>query len=169
MSNVIAINKDLTDEKIYEELLPQMAALIEPSEPVLSNLANFSAAIFNAFGKISWAGFYLRKGKKLFLGPFQGNTACTVIRIGEGVCGTAAEKRKTVIVEDVNNFEGHIYCDPNSKSEIVLPVVQNENLFGVFDIDSYELAAFNEQDKFYLEKLIEVLTNKLELNKIKLV
>ncbi len=169
MSQEILINKELTDAEIYEELFPQINALLEPSEPLLSNLANFTAAIFNSFSKISWAGFYLRRGENLFLGPFQGNTACTVIKIGEGVCGTSADRKEIVIVEDVATFPGHIYCDPNTKSEIVLPVVYGQELFGVFDIDSYRLSAFDAKDAEWLGKLLGLLTSKLNLNEIKLV
>ncbi len=169
MSEEIVIGKGLSLKETYEELLPQVEALLESSEPVISNLSNFVAAIFNTFEKISWAGFYLEKGGNLFLGPFQGNTACTVIKIGEGVCGTAAAEKETVIVENVAEFPGHIYCDANTKSEIVIPVVYGNELFGVLDLDSYEYSAFNKTDAEYLERLVNILTKKVNLNKQKLV
>ncbi len=168
MSEEIVVNKNLPTKEIYGELLPQIAALIEPSKHLISNLANFTAAVFNSFGKMSWVEFYLRKGDKLFLGPFQGNTACTMIRIGEGICGTAAERLETVIVPDVNTFPGHIYCDVNTKSEIVLPVISGNELYGVLDIDSYEYSAFDQEDYKYLAELINILTKKINSNKVSL-
>ncbi len=163
MSDEIKLNKSLSDKEIYEALLPQVEGLLDESLPVITNLSNFNAALFNAFNKISWCGFYLVKKDLLVLGPFQGNTACTIIKPGKGVCGTSFSNKETVIVEDVDKFPGHIACDSGSKSEIVLPVTKNNNIFGVLDLDSYSYSAFNDTDKFYLLKFLEILNNKINL------
>jgi GAF domain-containing protein len=165
MTENLTIDKTQTDEEIYLALLPQLEALINSEEPIISNLSNLSAALKEAFDKISWVGFYLLKNNKLFLGPFQGKTACTLIKIGEGVCGTSAQKRETIIVEDVDKFPGHIACDAGSKSEIVVPLIKNEKLIGVLDVDSYALSSFSKVDKKYLEKICELLNEKLDLEK----
>ena len=165
MTENLVIDKTKTDEEIYLSLLPQLEALINSEEPVISNLSNISAALKEAFDKISWVGFYLLKNDKLFLGPFQGKTACTLIKIGSGVCGTSAQKKETIIVEDVDKFPGHIACDAGSKSEIVVPLIKNEKLIGVLDVDSYALSSFNKVDKKYLEKICELLSEKLDLEK----
>ncbi len=169
MSEEIVIKKAGSDKDIYEELFPQIRSLLSDDENVLSNMSNFLAAINQSFEKISWIGFYFKTEKeKLTLGPFQGKTACTIITIGSGVCGTAAAERKTVIVKDVNEFPGHIACDADSRSEIVVPLIANDELLGVLDLDSYDLAAFDETDKFYLEKYIEEFSSRfgVELKKM---
>ncbi len=154
----------VTDKDIYEELLPQVEELLDVHEHWVTNLSNLSALLKQAFEKISWVGFYLFDGEKLILGPFQGKIACTLIPIGKGVCGTAAEKRETLIVQNVHEFPGHIACDDESNSEIVVPIVQNGALIGVLDLDSTRLSAFNETDKQYLEKICQTLCTKLPGN-----
>lgn len=163
MTENLVIDKTKTDEEIYLSLLPQLEALINSEEPVISNLSNISAALKEAFDKISWVGFYLLKNDKLFVGPFQGKTACTLIKIGSGVCGTSAQNKETIIVEDVDKFPGHIACDAGSKSEIVVPLIKNEKLIGVLDVDSYALSSFNKVDKKYLEEICKLLADKLDL------
>jgi GAF domain-containing protein len=113
------------------------------------------------FDEISWVGFYLFDGAKLYLGPFQGKVACTKIEIGKGVCGKSAEKKETLIVADVDKFAGHIACDSDSKSEIVIPIIKGGDLFGVLDVDSYNLNAFNDTDKFYLEEICNFLSEEI--------
>ncbi len=125
-----------------------------------------TAALKEAFQKISWVGFYFQKDAKLFLGPFQGKTACTVISLGSGVCGTSAKNKETIIVEDVNNFVGHIACDSGSRSEIVIPIIQNDKVVGVLDLDSYNLSAFNQNDQNYLEQIAALLTNKFDFSEL---
>lgn len=147
----------------YEELLPQVNAILNKEEPVITNLSNFTALLKQSFKKISWVGFYFFDGEKLILGPFQGKVACTIIKIGKGVCGTSAQKRETLIVENVHEFPGHIACDGGSNSEIVVPIISNNKLIGVLDLDSYNFSAFGEDDKIYLEKFCELLVNKLDL------
>ena len=128
----------------YAELLPQLAALVEGEPDLVANLANAAAAIRACLPVASWVGFYVLRGEELVLGPFQGNVACVRIALGRGVCGTAAVERRTVIVEDVETFPGHIACDAGSRSEIVVPIVVGDRLVAVLDVDSYDLAAFDE-------------------------
>ena len=161
MAESFSVNKLLSDEEKYIEIIPQIKSLLNKNENLISNLSNFTAALNQAFDKISWVGFYLFDGKKLYLGPFQGKVACTTIEIGKGVCGAAAEKKETIIVPNVHEFPGHIFCDGGTNSEIVIPIIKQKNLIGVLDIDSYEFSAFNETDKIYLEKLIEFLTTDI--------
>ena len=161
MTETIVINNSLSTEEKYIELRKQLGSLLNKHENLISNLANFTALLKQSFDKISWVGFYLFDGKELYLGPFQGKVACTVIRIGKGVCGTSAENKETIIVPDVNKFPGHIFCDPDSKSEIVIPVIKNDKLFGVLDLDSSSLNSFNETDKKYLEDFVNFLSSEI--------
>lgn len=165
MSFELNIDNTQNDEETYEQLAKQLKHLIDPNDKIISNLSNFTSALKQSFSKISWVGFYIQSGNKLFLGSFQGNTACTEINIGRGVCGTCAQNRQTIIVDDVEKFPGHIACDSGSRSEIVVPLIFNDNLWGVLDLDSYKFAAFNEKDKFYLEQFCNFLVSKLELDK----
>ena len=167
MSETIIIDKNLSVKELYQELLPQIESLINPAEPLISNLSNVSAAIKEVFDKISWVGFYLLKDEKLFLGPFQGKTSCTVIGMGKGVCGSAAVRKKTIIVEDVDKFPGHIACDGGSRSEIVVPLIKDDRVFGVLDLDSYELSSFDTTDQIYLEKLCNSLITRLNFDLVK--
>ena len=130
----------------YRELVPQLASLFDGEPDLVANLANAAAAIRACVAKTSWCGFYILRGSELVLGPFQGNVACVRISLGKGVCGTAAAERRTVIVPDVNEFAGHIACDAGSRSEIVVPILRDDKLVAVLDLDSYELAAFDDLD-----------------------
>jgi len=141
----------------YRELLPQLAALFEGEPDLIANLANATAALRACLPAASWVGFYIVRGGELVLGPFQGNVACVRIAFGRGVCGTAAADRRTVIVPDVEKFPGHIACDAGSRSEIVVPVVKSGALVAVLDIDSYELAAFDDLDAAGLAPIAELL------------
>ena len=161
MSDKIILNKNGDAEEIYSALIPQINALINCEEPVISNLSNLTAVLKDAFDKISWVGFYLLKENKLFLGPFQGKVACTIIEIGKGVCGTSAQKKETIIVDDVDKFPGHIACDEGSKSEIVIPLIKNNKLIGVLDLDSYHYSSFDAIDKKYLEIICDTFLDKL--------
>ncbi len=165
MPSELNIDNSQTDEGIYKQLAKQFEHLIVPNDNIVSNLSNFTAALKQSFNKISWVGFYILNDKKLFLGPFQGNTACTEISLGNGVCGTSALSKQTIIVDDVEKFPGHIACDSGSRSEIVVPIILNKNLWGVLDLDSYDLSAFNEIDKLYLEQFCKFLVSRLELDK----
>jgi len=162
----VVINKDLQDMEKYEALIPQLDSLLTVEDNYLSNLSNFTAAIKQSFDKVSWVGFYLFDGNKLVLGPFQGKVACTNISIGKGVCGTSAEQCKTIIVKDVDQFPGHIACDSESRSEIVVPIFNENKLIGVLDLDSTSYNSFDETDKEYLEKFVRVLKSKINFKKI---
>ncbi len=144
-------------EEQYETLLPQIFALIEDETDFIANLANISGALKEQF-KWWWVGFYLVKEETLVLGPFQGPVACTRISMGRGVCGAAWQQKKVLIVPDVNDFPGHISCNSASKSEIVLPIIKNNTVVGVLDVDSEYLNHFDETDQKYLEQLLAKLT-----------
>lgn len=140
-------------EELYENLLPQIQALVEGETDVIANMANVSACLKDTFN-FWWVGFYRVIGDELVLGPFQGPLACTRIRKGKGVCGTAWQEAKTVIVADVDEFPGHIACSSLSRSEIVVPVIKNGEVTAVLDIDSENLNTFDETDKKFLERLV---------------
>lgn len=144
-------------QKEYDRLAAQADALVSGETDLIANMANISALLFNHLEKVNWAGFYLYKEEQLILGPFQGQPACIRIPMNQGVCGTAAAQRKTLVVEDVHAFDGHIACDAASNSEIVIPLVVNEQLIGVLDIDSPEYGRFTEVDKIGLEKIARAL------------
>jgi len=141
--------------------LQNIEGYISHDENQLTNLSNFSAIVKYFFDDVNWAGFYLFDGEKLFLGPFQGLPACTTIALGKGVCGTAAILRQPLIVPDTREFSGHIVCDAASLSEIVIPIIKNNELFGVLDIDSPILNRFDSIDQEFLEKGIAVLIDNL--------
>ena len=139
-----------------EQLTKQLIALIDKGLPLITNLSNASA-LLNTLEDINWCGFYFKEGDSLYLGPFQGDVACTIIPISKGVCGKAAREAKTVIVPNVNEFPGHIACSNLSKSEIVTPIILNNEVKAVIDIDAPIYNRFNENDQKLLEELAEVL------------
>jgi L-methionine (R)-S-oxide reductase len=145
-----------TKEEQYKTLLPQIFAVIEGEEDLVANLANITAALKEQFGWL-WVGFYLVKKDVLVLGPFQGPIACTRIHKGKGVCGSAWAQAKTLIVDDVEKFPGHIACSSLSKSEIVLPIIRNDEVIGVLDVDSVLLNDFDVVDAKYLEEIISTI------------
>lgn len=147
--------------KNYELVIQQLAALLEGETNKIANLSNASALLGQFLERINWVGFYLMEDNELVLGPFQGLPACVRIPMGRGVCGTAAEKRETIVVEDVHQFPGHIACDAASQSEIVIPLIKNDEVIGVLDIDSPEKDRFDELDKQYLERFVETLLKHL--------
>jgi GAF domain-containing protein len=161
MAEELIVDKSLAVEEKYKLLVKQLRYLLSEKDNVLSNLSNLTAALKDTFEKISWVGFYLFDGNKLYLGPFQGKVACTRIEIGKGVCGTSAKEQKTIIVRDVDDFPGHIACDSSSKSEIVIPIIKNKKLYGVLDIDSYQYNAFNDTDKIFLEEICNFLCTEI--------
>ena len=147
----------MTKQEKYEAFLPQLQGLIDETQEAVSVLANVSAALHTEFGWW-WTGFYLVRGDKLVLGPFQGPVACYQIPLGKGVCGTAWKNRQTVVVPDVEEFPGHIACSSLSRSEIVVPIFDEAGaVSAVLDIDSKELACFDETDRLYLEKAMQLL------------
>lgn len=145
-----------TKTEQYEALIPQIKGLLEGETDLVANLANVAAALKEQFGWF-WVGFYLVKGEELVLGPFQGPVACTRIRKGRGVCGSSWQQEKTLIVPDVEKFPGHIACSSLSRSEIVVPLVHNEKVWGVLDVDSSDLDQFDTTDQFYLEQIVQLL------------
>lgn len=138
-------------EKNYELVLKQLRALIDGENNLIINLSNASALLNQFLEDVNWVGFYLTEGNQLVLGPFQGLPACVRIPFGRGVCGTAAETQQTQLVADVHQFPGHIACDAASQSEIVVPIVKDDKLIGVLDIDSPIKNRFDELDQAYLE------------------
>jgi GAF domain-containing protein len=146
--------------KFYNELKQEASGLLE--SPWLMNTANLSALIHQHLPEINWVGFYFLKNDELQLGPFQGLPACTRIKLGKGVCGTAAQKKEIIIVEDVDKFPGHIACDAASRSEIVLPIIKNGKVLGVLDIDSPAVSRFTPEDANGLTQVLEVLIEKTD-------
>jgi GAF domain-containing protein len=158
--SIIAESVETKEEK-YETLLGKIETLIEEEEDFVANVSNITSTIKDSFEEFSWVGFYFvdRRTGGLVLGPFQGKTARTRIDKGTGVCGSVLERKQTVVVEDVNEFQGHIFCDPESKSEIVIPIIKDGAVTGVLDIDSNRYSAFNNLDKMYLEELIQKISH----------
>ena len=150
----------INKEEKYQHFLPDWELLISGETDEIAVLANTCAAIREAFG-FFWIGFYMVKNGELVLGPFQGDVACYRIRKGRGVCGTAWAEARTQVVPDVEQFPGHIACSSLSKSEIVVPIFRGDEVVGVLDIDSDQLATFDETDRIYLEQMIETLSKQL--------
>ena len=140
----------------YKTIISQVNSIVDSSLPLVSNLSNVSA-ILNQLENLNWVGFYLVKNNTLYLGPFQGEVACTVIEYGKGVCGTSLKEKKTIIVDDVNKFKGHIACSSLSKSEIVVPIIKDNEVKALIDIDSPIYNRFNEDDKNNLEQVALIL------------
>lgn len=157
MAEHLIINGETKAER-YETLLPQLQALVESETDEIANMANIAACIMDTF-KFWWVGFYRVIDGELVLGPFQGPLACTRIRKGKGVCGTAWAEAKTIIVPDVDQFPGHIACSSASRSEIVVPIIKNGEVTAVLDIDSEHLNTFDETDQEWLEKIQPLLTS----------
>lgn len=152
----------LSKPELYRELTAQISAVIESETDAVANMANCAALIFNSLPAINWAGFYLLKGGELVLGPFQGQPACVRIAFGRGVVGTAAEKRTTIRVPDVNDYPGHIACDSASRSEIVVALMSTDShLLGVLDVDSPELDRFDAEDEEGLRAIGRIISAKL--------
>jgi L-methionine (R)-S-oxide reductase len=145
----------------YAELARDLTALLSGERDLIANAANTAALIYDAVPGLNWAGFYLYKSGELVLGPFQGKPACVRIAIGKGVCGTAAARRETVLVEDVHAFPGHIACDSASNSEVVVPLVRDGDLLGVLDLDSPQHARFGTDDARGLEALAKIFITSL--------
>ncbi len=153
-------------EKFYKIMLVRLEGLLCTETDWLANLSNAAALLYQNLETINWAGFYLMKGGELVLGPFQGKTACPRIKLGKGVCGTAAMARETQLVPDVHQFPGHIACDCASNSEIVVPIIKNDAVYGVLDIDSPVKERFDEKDAEYLQRFVDKLNKYIEWNQI---
>jgi GAF domain-containing protein len=142
--------------EFYQELAQQLEGLLAGERDAIANAANMSALIFTSLPDLNWAGFYFLRGDTLVLGPFQGRPACVRIAVGKGVCGTAAQKRQTLRVEDVDAFPGHIACDSASRSELVVPLIQDGAVIGVLDLDSPIPSRFDAADQAGLERLAAI-------------
>ena len=159
MAEDLNITASTNKTEQYTTLIPQIEALLYGEPDLVANLANISAALKEQF-KWFWVGFYMVKGNELVLGPFQGPVACTRIALGKGVCGTAWQQAKTLIVPDVDAFPGHIACSSLSRSEIVVPVFHDNEVVAVLDVDSELLDQFNKTDAQYLEQLVKLVNFK---------
>lgn len=152
----------LSKAELYRTLAQQVQALTNGESDPIANMANCAALIFNSVPDLNWAGFYLQKDGELVLGPFQGQPACVRIVIGKGVCGTAAKTRTTLRVSDVTKFDGHIACDSNSRSEIVVPIINGDSqLLGVLDVDSPELDRFDAEDEEGMKAIAAIMAHKI--------
>jgi L-methionine (R)-S-oxide reductase len=146
---------------LYAELAGELDALLAGERDRVANAANAAAAIYHTLDALNWAGFYFLRGSELILGPFQGRPACVCIPLGKGVCGTAAVQRRSVLVPDVSAFPGHIACDAESRSELVVPLLASNELLGVLDLDSPLLARFDEADRAGCERLAAIVARHL--------
>ncbi|WP_186429357.1 GAF domain-containing protein [Clostridium sp. BSD9I1] len=162
----LSVFDNLTQKQKYESLLSMMDSLLKDETDVITNLSNASALIKALVSDVNWAGFYIIKNNELVLGPFQGLPACNRIQIGKGVCGTSAFKGETMLVKDVHSFPGHIACDSQSNSEVVIPLKQNNKVYGVLDLDSPTVGRFNEEDKTYLEKVVEIINKYVNFEEL---
>lgn len=159
MAEELFINQQVSKEEKYQELIPQLTALVSSENDLIANLANLMAALKQTFN-FWWIGVYVVKNDELVLGPFQGPIACTRIKKGKGVCGTAWQEAKTIVVPDVDQFPGHIACSSLSKSEIVIPVFnKNKEVIMVIDVDSEKLADFDQTDEVYLNKIAQLISD----------
>jgi L-methionine (R)-S-oxide reductase len=163
--HVVNSTAQLPKAAAYRELQQQLAALFAGERNGLANAANMSALLYEALPNLNWVGFYFLQAGELVLGPFQGRVACVRIALGRGVCGTAAERRETVIVPDVNAFPGHIACDAASRSEIVIPLIKDGRLLGVLDIDSPQIGRFDEEDGIALNAAAALLVQSSDLDR----
>ncbi len=148
---------------MYTQMLAQAKSLCKGEKNFIANSANISALIYELFEDINWIGFYMRLDDELILGPFQGKIACIHIPMGQGVCGTSAEKRETLLVPDVHKFPGHIACDSASNSEIVAPLIKDGKLYGVIDCDSPIFERFGEPEKEFFEGICQILTEESDM------
>jgi L-methionine (R)-S-oxide reductase len=153
-------------ELLYKDLAASLVGLLDGETDALANLSNATGLLGEALEGINWCGFYLLRGGELVLGPFQGKPACVRIPLGKGVCGTAALQRQTLVVPDVEKFPGHIACDAASRSEIVVPIVQDGELRGVLDVDAPEPNRFDEADRKGLESFVAVLVPRIDWRKL---
>lgn len=156
MAEDLLIIKDASKKEKYKSIIPQIKALVTGETDGIANMANVCAALKEQFNWF-WVGFYLVKNEELILGPFQGPVACTRIKKGKGVCGTSWQKKEIIIVPNVDEFPGHIACASASKSEIVLPLIKNDEVWGILDIDSEYLSHFDDVDAIYLNEILKFI------------
>lgn len=161
MTTASAVDPGLPKPKLYADLAQALEAVIGSERDALANLANAAALLYHSLPRINWSGFYLLRGSELVLGPFQGRPACVRIALGKGVCGSAAARRSTIVVPDVEAFPGHIACDAASRSEIVVPLVAEHGLVGVLDVDAPERDRFDVDDQAGLERFAAILVPRV--------
>jgi L-methionine (R)-S-oxide reductase len=164
--HVVKSDPSLSKSGTYREIGVQLKGLFLGERNALANTANMCALLYQMLADVNWVGFYFLQGSELVLGPFQGKVACVRIPLGRGVCGTAAASREILVVPDVNEFPGHIACDAASRSEIVLPLMQDGRLLGVLDLDSPKLSRFDQEDREGLEAAVKVLLNSSQLGRL---
>ena len=155
------VDPSLSKAERYQSMVSSLESLLAGETDPLANLANAAALLAQSVEAINWCGFYLLRGEELVLGPFQGKPACVRIPVGKGVCGSAASERATLVVPDVTRFPGHIACDPASRSEIVVPIIENGVLRGVLDVDAPEVGRFDQEDLVGLEEFVRALTPRV--------
>jgi GAF domain-containing protein len=160
MTFELTASEATTKTDLYGGLGAQLRSLLADERDLIANAANLSSLLYHSLPDLNWVGFYFLKQNQLVVGPFQGKPACVRIALGEGVCGTAASRRETIIVDNVNDFPGHIACDSASKSEVVVPVVKDGQLIGVLDLDSPSLARFDAEDARGLNELVEIFVSQ---------
>jgi len=156
MHTLSPVEPGISKNQLYQQICEQLTELLGDEKNFIANAANTSALLFQTLPDVNWVGFYIAEGKQLVLGPFQGKPACARLPFGKGVCGTAASKRKTVVVPDVNRFSGHIVCDMASQSEIVVPLLNWGKVLGVLDIDSATANRFDDDDREGIESVVAV-------------
>lgn len=162
----IKMFNDLDKEERLKTMIQMLEGLVSGDDEDITKLCNASALINALLGRVNWCGFYLRKKDELILGPFQGMPACTNIAIGKGVCGTSAKEKKVLRIDNVHEFEGHIACDAASNSEIVIPIVHEDRILGVLDIDSDEFNRFTEVEEKYLVNAVDILIKFVKFDNI---
>ena len=160
------VDRSQPKDLLYKDLAASLAALLEGETDALANLSNASALLTQALDRINWCGFYLMRQGELVLGPFQGKPACVRIALGKGVCGTAAARRETIVVPDVQAFPGHIACDAASRSEIVVPILEGRRLQGVLDVDAPEPGRFDDADRQGLESFVAMLVPRINWSRL---
>ncbi|NLW21863.1 MAG: GAF domain-containing protein [Tissierellia bacterium] len=158
--------KDMNQEERLKYMNYLLKAQLSSEKDELANLSNATAIIAACVDRLNWAGFYILRGDELILGPFQGLPACNRIEIGKGVCGTAVARREVQLVPDVHQFPGHIACDPASNSELVIPIIKDDTLYGVLDLDSPEKGRFTELEKKYFIEFVEILNEYIDWNNV---
>jgi GAF domain-containing protein len=163
----VVVDPSASKDVRYQDLARSLEALLEGETDALANLANASGLLAESLERINWCGFYLWRKGELVLGPFQGKPACVRIPLGQGVCGTAAERRETIVVADVEAFPGHIACDPASRSEIVVPILESGELRGVLDIDAPEKNRFDGEDRAGLERFVRALVPRVNWTQLR--
>ncbi len=151
---------------MYDLVKAQLKLLLKSEDNFIANAGNLSALLYHALPDLNWVGFYIISGEGMLLGPFNGKVACTRIRIGDGVCGSAAQKRETIIVDDVHQFPGHIACDSDSRSEIVIPMIKDGKLYGVFDVDAPVTSRFTPEDRLCFEEYVGMLLESSDMEAI---